>query len=63
MIERGFIPIFQSHDEILLSLDPSEVPAAEVALQESIDFVNLIFNHPIKFNYDYAVGDNYAAVH
>lgn len=64
-IKSGLKPVFQAHDELLLVVkdEEKEIEEAKAILFESIEKVNKLFNHPIKFEIDVQVGKTYADVH
>jgi hypothetical protein len=64
-IKSGLKPVFQAHDEQLLVVkdEPGAIEEAKAILFESIEKVNKIYNHPIKFEIDVQVGSTYADVH
>lgn len=64
-IKSGLKPIFQAHDEQLLVVkdEPGAIEEAKAILFESIEKVNRIYNHPIKFEIDVQVGKSYSSVH
>lgn len=64
-IKAGLKPVFQAHDELLIVVKDNEeaIESAKAILFESIERVNLIYKHPIKFEIDVQVGKKYSSVH
>lgn len=64
-IKSGLKPVFQAHDELLVVVKNNEddIEEAKSILFESIEKVNRIYNHPIKFEIDVQIGFTYSDVH
>ena len=63
LIRYGILPIFQSHDEALWYCREDLVDDHIEILNNSVIWLNKIFNPPVPLEIDYKVGKNYAEVH